>query len=137
MRSTISIITSSGDSLDSDFIHLAGDFENVHPFLLENGCNLSAYLYDPDDGIDEDYIQQFGETKEQILFLRKITSNDFHPVTTVLDSLRTARKVCESISPSAFEYGKEEFLEDLGYAVKALEGADQNVSGIQLLWLPI
>jgi hypothetical protein len=130
MSTGISICTQPEEEIDGGYFqNFAAEFWNINFAFKKEGCDLSPYLYCPESEEDEDEMRESGSSEEDIAYMKMITTDDFHPISEVLEQVKKALALAKCYDEADFEYGKDPFIEQLEEVVQALAPhAESNIS---------
>ena len=113
MSTGISIASEPNKEIDGYFQNFAGEFENINFLLKKDDCDLSSYLYCPESWEDEEDMKGFGSSDEDIAYMKLITTEEYHPISEVVQKVNKTIELANGYDEEVFEYGKEGFLADL------------------------
>lgn len=129
MSAGIAICTEPDKDIEGYFQNFAEEFENINFAFTRDGCDLSPYLYCPESEEDEDEMRECGSSEDQIAYMKKITTDNFHPISEVLEQVKKALALASSYEENIYENGKEPFVEELEEVVQLLTPyAETNIS---------
>lgn len=133
MSQGICITSESELEIEGYFQNFAMDFENLNQLLIRDGLDLSSFLYCPESEMDEETLRDLEYEEDAIAYMKTITTDDYHPLASVLVELKKALEFAKGYNDGQFDYGKEGLIADLEEMIAAITPHATSGASIQLL----
>jgi hypothetical protein len=129
----ITISSESDVNVEGYYQNLAAEFDTLTQYFQRDGLDLSPFLFDPESqGVDEDELIEMGYDEDEIEYNLEISTDDYHPIATVLDGLKRALELSRGYDDVRFSHGKAALISDLEELIEAITPHAESGISIQL-----